>query len=70
MERRLILQACAYLLVAGAVAAGAALILGRGDGYGPSDQTSFYAKQVPVLHLFTGTHSRYHTPEDTAEEKT
>jgi Tol biopolymer transport system component len=42
-------------------------ILGRGDGYGPSDQTSFYAKQVPVLHLFTGTHIRYHTPEDTAD---
>ncbi|MEO8190304.1 MAG: M28 family peptidase [Acidobacteriota bacterium] len=42
-------------------------ILGRGDGYGPSDQTSFYAKQVPVLHFFTGTHIRYHTPEDTAD---
>ncbi|MCA1611758.1 MAG: M28 family peptidase [Acidobacteria bacterium] len=42
-------------------------ILGRGDGYGPSDQTSFYAKQVPVLHFFTGAHQRYHTPEDTAD---
>jgi Tol biopolymer transport system component len=39
----------------------------RGDGYGPSDQTSFYAKQVPVIHFFTGTHERYHTPEDKAE---
>jgi len=35
-----------------------------GDGYGPSDQTSFYARQIPVLHLFTGTHSEYHRPED------
>jgi len=39
----------------------------RGDGYGPSDQTSFYAKQVPVIHFFTGTHERYHAPEDKAE---
>jgi hypothetical protein len=35
-----------------------------GDGYGPSDQTSFYARGIPVLHLFTGTHSQYHRPED------
>jgi hypothetical protein len=35
-----------------------------GDGYGPSDQTSFYARRIPVLHLFTGTHSEYHRPED------
>ncbi len=35
-----------------------------GDGYGPSDQTSFYAREIPVLHLFTGTHSQYHRPED------
>lgn len=39
----------------------------RGDGYGPSDQTSFYAKHVPVIHLFTGTHDRYHSPEDRPE---
>jgi len=38
-----------------------------GDGYGPSDQTSFYAKQVPVIHFFTGTHERYHTPDDDAD---
>ena len=35
------------------------------DGaYGPSDQTSFYAKGVPVLFFFTGTHPTYHTPDD------
>ncbi|HEX7192174.1 MAG TPA: M20/M25/M40 family metallo-hydrolase [Thermoanaerobaculia bacterium] len=38
-----------------------------GDGYGPSDQTSFYAVHIPVLHLFTGAHDRYHTPEDVAD---
>ncbi|HJS59000.1 MAG TPA: M20/M25/M40 family metallo-hydrolase, partial [Vicinamibacteria bacterium] len=36
----------------------------RGDGYGPSDQTSFYAAHVPVLHFFTGSHEAYHTPDD------
>jgi Tol biopolymer transport system component len=36
----------------------------RGDGYGPSEQTSFYARKIPVLHFFTGTHQQYHTPED------
>jgi hypothetical protein len=35
-----------------------------GDGYGPSDQTSFYAQDIPVLHFFTGTHSQYHRPDD------
>src|ERR1051326_1325022 len=38
-----------------------------GDGYGPSDQTSFYAHQIPVIHFFTGTHERYHTPSDDAD---
>jgi hypothetical protein len=43
-------------------------ITAKGDGYGPSDQTSFYAKQIPVLHLFTGTHEDYHSPTDDAEK--
>ncbi|MFO7894866.1 MAG: M20/M25/M40 family metallo-hydrolase [Longimicrobiales bacterium] len=34
------------------------------DGYGASDQTSFYTRDIPVLHLFTNTHSEYHRPED------
>ncbi|HEY2830521.1 MAG TPA: M28 family peptidase [Thermoanaerobaculia bacterium] len=42
-------------------------VTASGDGYGPSDQTSFYAKQIPVLHLFTGAHDRYHTPADIAD---
>jgi Tol biopolymer transport system component len=35
-----------------------------GDGYGPSDQTPFYAAGVPVLHFFTGAHEEYHKPTD------
>ncbi|MBC8291098.1 MAG: M20/M25/M40 family metallo-hydrolase [Planctomycetes bacterium] len=34
------------------------------DGFGPSDHSSFYAKKIPVLHFFTGTHSDYHRPGD------
>jgi hypothetical protein len=37
-----------------------------GDGYGPSDHSSFYASGVPVLHLFTGIHDDYHKPSDDA----
>ncbi|HXL81338.1 MAG TPA: M20/M25/M40 family metallo-hydrolase [Pyrinomonadaceae bacterium] len=38
------------------------------DGYGPSDHSSFYAKKVPVLFLWTGTHEDYHKPSDTADK--
>ena len=34
------------------------------EGFGPSDHSSFYGKQIPVLHLFTGTHTDYHRPSD------
>lgn len=34
------------------------------SGIGPSDHTSFYLKEIPVLHLFTGQHQDYHTPAD------
>lgn len=36
----------------------------RGEGYGPSDHTSFYARDIPVLHFFTNTHPDYHRPSD------
>jgi hypothetical protein len=36
-----------------------------GDGWGPSDQNSFFAKQRPVLHFFTDLHADYHAPADT-----
>jgi aminopeptidase YwaD len=38
------------------------------DGYGPSDHSSFYSKQIPVLFFFTGTHDDYHKPSDTADK--
>ncbi len=38
------------------------------DGFGPSDHSSFYGKQIPVLFFFTGTHNDYHKPTDTAEK--
>ncbi len=37
-----------------------------GDGYGPSDHSSFYKRKVPVLALFTGAHTDYHKPTDSA----
>jgi hypothetical protein len=36
----------------------------QGDGYGPSDQSSFYAAKRPVLHLFTDLHEDYHRTTD------
>jgi Zn-dependent M28 family amino/carboxypeptidase len=38
------------------------------DGYGPSDHSSFYSKQVPVLFFWTGTHDDYHKPSDTSDK--
>jgi Tol biopolymer transport system component len=37
-------------------------------GFGPSDQMPFYAAGIPVVHFFTGTHSDYHKPSDTADK--
>ncbi len=34
------------------------------EGMGPSDHQSFFMKQIPVLHFFTGTHGDYHRPSD------
>lgn len=39
-----------------------------GDGYGPSDQSSFYAKGIPVLHFFTDLHDDYHRATDDADK--
>jgi Zn-dependent M28 family amino/carboxypeptidase len=38
------------------------------DGFGPSDHSSFYGKKIPVLFFFTGTHTDYHKPSDTADK--
>jgi hypothetical protein len=43
-------------------------ITGVGDGYGPSDQSSFYAKDIPVLHFFTDLHEDYHRSTDVASK--
>ncbi len=39
-----------------------------GDGFGPSDQSSFYAKNLPVLHFFTDVHADYHRATDDADK--
>ena len=38
------------------------------SGVGPSDHTSFYLENIPVLHFFTGQHPDYHKPSDTVEK--
>lgn len=38
------------------------------SGTGPSDHTSFYKKEIPVLFFFTGAHSDYHKPTDDADK--
>lgn len=38
------------------------------SGVGPSDHSSFYHKEIPVLFFFTGTHSDYHKPSDDADK--
>jgi hypothetical protein len=50
-------------LAAEADALGIELAL-REEGYGPSDHTSFYINDIPVLHFFTNTHGDYHRPSD------
>jgi Peptidase family M28/PDZ domain len=37
-------------------------------GMGPSDHSSFYLKNIPALHFFTGSHSDYHKPSDDVEK--
>jgi aminopeptidase YwaD len=38
------------------------------SGSGPSDHTSFYRKDIPVLFFFTGQHRDYHRPSDDADK--
>lgn len=37
------------------------------EGNGPSDHSSFYSTDVPVLYFTTGVHKQYHTPQDDVE---
>jgi hypothetical protein len=43
-------------------------IAAQGDGFGPSDHSSFYAKNIPVLHFFTDLHDDYHRASDVPEK--
>ena len=47
-----------------AVAPDAIQVKTNDSGIGPSDHTSFYLEDIPVLHFFTGQHEDYHKPED------
>ncbi|NJK86923.1 MAG: M20/M25/M40 family metallo-hydrolase [Bacteroidales bacterium] len=38
------------------------------SGSGASDHTSFYQKNIPVIHFFTGQHKDYHKPTDDANK--
>jgi hypothetical protein len=38
------------------------------SGVGPSDHTSFYLQDIPVLHFFTGQHEDYHKPSDDSDK--
>jgi Tol biopolymer transport system component len=49
------------------VAAGFNLAL-QDDPYLPTDVTSFYTRNVPVVNFFTGAHEDYHRPTDTADK--
>lgn len=43
-------------------------VRGLGDGFGPSDHSAFFARDIPVLHFFTNTHSDYHRATDDADK--
>ncbi len=43
-------------------------ISGSDDGFGSSDHSSFYGKNIPVLHFFTDIHSDYHKASDDVEK--
>lgn len=48
--------------------AGSLKIIENESGVGPSDHTSFYLVNIPVLHFFTGQHEDYHRPSDDTEK--
>ena len=43
-------------------------LIQKESGVGPSDHTSFYLADIPVLHFFTGQHEDYHKPGDDSEK--
>ena len=43
-------------------------VRGVGDGFGPSDHSSFFARGIPVLHFFTNLHEDYHRATDDVDK--
>ncbi|MDH5367127.1 MAG: M28 family peptidase [Cyclobacteriaceae bacterium] len=43
-------------------------LIKKSSGVGPSDHTSFYLNDIPVLHFFTGQHEDYHKPSDDVDK--
>ncbi len=43
-------------------------ISGSDDGFGSSDHSAFYSKDIPVLHFFTDIHADYHKATDDVEK--
>src|SRR5687767_2614348 len=43
-------------------------VRGLGDGFGPSDHSAFFARDIPVLHFFTNLHDDYHRATDDAQK--
>ncbi len=43
-------------------------LIKKESGTGPSDHTSFYLQDLPVLHFFTGQHEDYHRPTDDVDK--
>lgn len=43
-------------------------LIQKESGVGPSDHTSFYLADIPVLHFFTGQHEDYHKPSDDSDK--
>jgi Tol biopolymer transport system component len=40
----------------------------QNDSHIPTDTTSFFSKGIPILSAFTGLHTDYHAPSDTADK--
>ncbi len=71
-ERGLLVQGVGtsslWVPMLGVVAKDSLKIITDSTGVGPSDYTSFYLKQLPVIGFFTGQHSDYHKPTDDADK--
>jgi len=55
-------------IVARANAVSPLRLTATGDGFGASDHSSFFAKNLPVLHFFTNVHDDYHKATDDADK--